>query len=370
MNNSTSLFLMMFAGLFLWSCQNEPQNQRQMQTPSLPVVKLQQKDVTTYKSYPTTLEGEISSDIRAKVAGYVTDVLVEEGQEVQQNQILFKLETRSLSQDASSAQARLNAARIEVNKLKPLVEKDIVSEVQLETAKANLETAKSELQSVQANIGYAEINSPVDGYVGDVNFRAGALVSPSDMMPLTKVVKTKQVYAYFSVNEKEYLNMVKSNKNDKNSSLIDVLPEVTLILSNGKTYDIKGKITSISSQVNTQTGSINFRATFDNTDQILKDGASGTIKIPSVYKNAVVIPRLSTFERQGKVLAFQLQKDSVVERPLDVIQADKYYIISDGLSAKDTIVAKGANKIKNGDKINPQPTTMDSIINSFDKVFK
>ncbi|WP_127846113.1 efflux RND transporter periplasmic adaptor subunit [Psychroflexus aestuariivivens] len=370
MKNNQSLAILIIAGIFAISCQKGEQNQEQLQTPTLPVVELQQKEITTYKSYPTTLEGEVSSDIRAKVSGYITEVLVEEGEEVKKNQPLFKLETRSLSQDASSAQARVNAAQIEVNKLKPLVEKDIISEVQLETAEANLATAKSQLQSIQANIGYANINSPVDGYIGDVNFRTGALISPSDVMPLTKVVKTKQVYAYFSVNESEYYEFSRNYTSEENSNLIKSLPEVTLIMSNGEEYEIKGKISSISSQVNTETGSVNFRATFENTNQILKDGASGTIKIPSIYKDAIVIPRLSTFERQGKVLAFQFQKDSVVERPLETISADKYYIIKSGLSAKDTIVAKGANKIKNGDKIKPQHTTLDSIVNSFDKVFK
>ncbi|MFN2260877.1 MAG: efflux RND transporter periplasmic adaptor subunit [Psychroflexus sp.] len=370
MKNSLSVAIIIITSILAWSCQSEQQNQTQSQTQTLPVVELERREVTTFKSYPTTLEGEVSSDIRAKVSGYITEVLVEEGQEVENGQPLFKLETRSLSQDASSAQARVNAAQIEVNKLKPLVEKDIVSEVQLETAKANLATAKSQLQSIKANIGYANINSPVDGYVGDVNFRTGALVSPSDVMPLTKVVKTKQVYAYFSVNEKEFYEISRNYSADKNSNLIESLPEVILILSNGEEYEIKGKISSISSQVNTETGSINFRATFDNPEQLLKDGASGTIKIPSIYKDAIVVPRLSTFERQGKILAFQFQKDSVVERPLETISADKYYIVQSGLSAQDTIVAKGANKIKNGDKIKPKPTTMDSIVNSFDKVFK
>src|SRR5690606_21301372 len=137
-----------------------------------------------YTTYPTSLEGIVDSEVRAKTSGYITHVLVDEGQKVKKGQTLFTLETQSLSQDAAAAKANVNAAQVEVDKLKPLVEKNIISAVQLETAKAKLAQAQSGYNSIAANIGYATIKSPVDGYVGAIPFREGALISPTSQVPL------------------------------------------------------------------------------------------------------------------------------------------------------------------------------------------
>lgn len=368
-----SITLLAISALLLSSCQNQSQQQAPP-PPQLPLIEVETKDITTFSEYPTQLQGIVSSEIRAKVSGYLTKVLVEEGAAVKKDEILFELETRSLSGDASAAKARVNAAQIEVEKLKPLVKKNIVSQNQLETAKAQLETAKSDLKSISANVDYATIKSPVDGFVGTINYRDGALINPTDRLALTRVVKTNKVFAYFSVNEKEYLNMVDQfNKtSEKTSDLLSSFPELILVMSNGKVYDKKGKLTSISSQVNRETGTVRFRATFDNPDLKLKDGLTGRVKIPSYNEDAVVVPRISTFSRQGKsfVFKFNTSDSSVTEKAIDVVRADPYLVIKSGLSEGDKIVGRGVNKIKNNDKIRPASSTMDSIVNSFDKVFK
>lgn len=372
MKNKSIILSGIFAFIF-FACQNKDQKQTPP-PPQLPIIEVETKDMVTFSEYPAQLEGVVSSDIRAKVTGYVTDVLVEEGAAVKKGQTLFKLETESLSGDASASRARVNAAQIEVDKLKPLVEKDIVSAMQLQTAQAQLATAKSDLKSITANVDYADIKSPVDGFVGTINFRQGALINPSDNLPLTRVVKTNEVFAYFSINEKDFLNMSAQfrQNSETNNDLISSFPEVTLVLSNGEEYDKKGEISSISSQVNRETGTLRFRATFDNENEILKDGFNGKIKIPYFSKNAVVVPRISTFSRQGKEFVFKLNASdsTVVEKAIDVTKADPYYIVKSGLSKGEKIVGQGVNKIKNKDKIIPKTSTMESIVNSFDKVFK
>lgn len=365
--------LLAFLAVLLISCKN--QNQQQAPPPpELPIIEVETRNMTTFSEYPTQLEGIVSSEIRSKVSGYITDVRVGEGSAVTKGEVLFKLETRSLSGDASAARARVNAAQIEVEKLKPLVEKEIISEKQLETAKAQLETAKSDLKSISANVDYATIKSPVDGYVGTINYRDGALINPSDILPLTRVVKTNEVFAYFSVNEKDFLNMMDQfNKNSKDKSdLISSFPEVTLIMSNGKEFNNKGEITSISSQVNRETGTVRFRATFDNSESILKDGLTGKIQIPNYIENAVVVPRISSFSRQGKEFIFSYNESdsTVTEKAIDVVRADPFYIVRSGVNKGQKIIGRGVNKIKNNDKIKPVSSTMDSIVNSFDKVFK
>ena len=141
--------------LFLISCGDDksaPQAQMAQQAPTLPVVTIPTKTVTAFTTYPASIEGIVNSQVNAKISGYITDVLVDEGQKVRKGQTLFRLETQTLSQDAAAARANVNAAQVEVDKLKPLVEKNIISNVQLETAKAKLQQAKSSYNSMKKNI--------------------------------------------------------------------------------------------------------------------------------------------------------------------------------------------------------------------------
>src|SRR5699024_6764841 len=141
------------------------------------------KDILTYKDYPTRIEGIINSEARPKISGYITSVLVDEGQKVRKGQVLFRLETASLTEEAAAAKANIQAAQVEVDKLGPRVEKDMVSSNQLATAKARLAQAKAAYQSINASINYAVVRSPVDGFVGEIRTRRGNLVSPNDARP-------------------------------------------------------------------------------------------------------------------------------------------------------------------------------------------
>src|SRR5690554_3354355 len=208
----------LLASLLLVSC-NKGNNNQQQAPSALPfsVIEVPIKSITGYDTYPANIEGTTNSDVRAKVSGYITKVLVDEGQRVRRGQILFTLETQSMSQDAQAAKANVNAAQVEVDRLIPLVEKNIISSVQLETAKAKLAQAQSGYNSIAANIGYATIKSPVDGQVGAINLREGSLVSPSSPTPLTAVVDTDKVYAFFSLNEKQYLDFIQNSEGDRKS---------------------------------------------------------------------------------------------------------------------------------------------------------
>lgn len=372
--------LLSISGLFvlilvLAGCGNEGESQAQTANPQakpFPVTEVPQRTLTGYTTYPVKIEGIINSEVRAKVSGYITDVLVDEGQEVKKGQLLFKLETQSLNQDAAAAKANVNAAQVEVDKLKPLVEKNIISNVQLETAKAKLQQAQSSYNSVAANIGYANIKSPVDGYVGSIRLREGALVSPTSTQPLTTVSNISKVYAYFSMNETEYLDFLKEYEGEKVQDKINNMPEVELKLANGTTYSEKGKIETINSQVNENTGSISFRAVFDNPSRLLSNGNSGKIVIPKTYENVLIVPQESTFERQGKVLVYKVgANNKVTSSTLEIItRIDNLYVVKSGVKQGDTIVAKGLAKLRPDTEIKPQPVAFDSVAKPIEKVFR
>lgn len=336
-----------------------------------PVVKVVQQNTTSFQKFPASIEGEINSEVRPKVTGYIQDVLVDEGDIVKQGQLLFKLETQSLSQDAAAAKANVNTAQLAVNKLIPLVEKNIISNIQLETAKAQLEQAKSTYNSVIATINYANVKSPVNGVVGSINYRKGALVSASNSLPLTSVSSIKNVYAYFSMNEKAFIEFIQNAEGKTIEEKIKALPKVQLELANGKVYEQDGIIETITGDINQQTGSVTFRAKFSNEAGLLRNGSSGTISVPKIYKNALVIPAESTFENQGKKFVYTVQGDSLVNSAITISDtSDKLYIIESGLQEGTIILAKGVGKVKPGMKIAPILTPLDSITNSFQTVFK
>ncbi|MEX0685727.1 MAG: efflux RND transporter periplasmic adaptor subunit [Balneolales bacterium] len=298
--------------IFLFiSCQPAEQEEQAEGLKPYPVVEVPLKTVTSYTTYPVSIEGTVNSAVRAKTSGYITEVLIDEGQKVTKGQTLFKLETASLTEDAEAAAANVNAAQVEVNKLIPLVEKDIISNVQLETAKAKLSQAKASFNSINANIGYATIKSSVDGYVGSISFREGALVSPNDATSLTMVSDIDNVYAFFAMNEKDYLNFIRTTEGDNLSDKIKNFPPVELLLVNGEVYEEKGEIETVTGQVSKSTGTVSFRAAFPNPSGILANGNSGNIRIPKVYEEAVVVPEASTFEQQGRVYVYQVQGDTL-----------------------------------------------------------
>lgn len=358
--------------ILLASCQDEKKPQQGPPPVALPVVEVPLKTITSYTAYPVSIEGTVNSDVRAKVPGYITAVLVDEGQKVRKGQTLFKLETQALTQEAGAAKANVNAAQVEVNKLKPLVEKGIISQVQLETAEARLAQARANYNSITASIGYATIKSPIDGHVGAINFRQGALVSPADPTPLTTVSDIDEVYVFFAMNETAYLDFLQNAKGGDRSEKISNFPPVELQLVNGELYEQKGKIETVTGQVNRSTGSVSFRAVFPNPNRLLANGNSGNIRIPKKYENVPVVPEAATYEQQGRVYVYRVQGDTLaVSVPIEITdRVDNLVIVESGIEPGDKIVAQGTGKLRNNTPIQPQPIAFDSVANSLDTVFK
>lgn len=354
------------------------------ETRTFPVVEVETRDVESFQTYPTSIEGTNNNDVRAKIQGYISQVMVDEGQRVSKGQIMFRLETNSLSQNANAAQsgvaaakARVEAAHVEVNRLKPLVEQNIVSKVLLETANVNLLQAQSELEqaranynSVAANVDYSVIRAPINGVVGKINFRSGALVGPADQTPITTVSDVLELYAYFSMNEAEYINFLYETQGNTLEEKLANVPLVELAMANGKIYEEKGRISTATGQINPQTGSTQFRVSFPNEKRILTNGNSGTIRIPKTYKNVMVIPETGIFEQQGKVFAYTVQNDSVKLVEVNQInRIDRLVLVESGLKKGDLIVANGVAKLRSNTIIKPEKTSTEEILKNIQPIF-
>lgn len=355
-------------------------NQEPQARPAIPyaAVEVPVKTVTGQRSFQATIEGRINNSVRAKISGYIQELYVDEGQHVTKGQPLFRLETNILNQSANAAKSAIVAAesgvsvaQVEVDKLVPLVEKNIVSKVQLETAKANLSRAKSQLavaradyQSVEANIDYSIIKSPITGVVGAIPFRTGSLVGPTDPTPLTVVSDDSEVFAYFSMTEKEYFDFLTKSEGKTVKDKINNLPEVTLTLANKTTYSEKGKIQTVTGQVDPNTGTIQFRAVFNNPNGLLSNGNSGIINIPTVYENVIVVPEIATFEQQGIFYVYKVENDSAVSTIVNIgARVDRMAIVESGLKKGDKIITSGLGTLRNGAPVTINPVAFDSIIN-------
>lgn len=398
MNTISKWSVAVVAGLVLATSCGNKKNAGQQGAKPYPVVGVPEQVVTGYQEYPASIKGVNNNDVRAKISGYIKEVLVDEGQIVSKGQVLFRLETNTLTQNANAAksavgaaaasvtaaQAAINLAQVEVNKLIPLVEKNIISKVQLETAKANLLSAQSHYKqamanqnqaqdnykSVAANVDYSIIRSPINGVVGKLPLRVGSLVGPTDPVPLTTVSDVSDVYAYFSMNEKEYLNFLKQTPGITVSEKLNNMPLVELELANGDLYADKGRIKAVTGQIDPSTGTILFRATFPNARKLLANGNSGIIKVPKVYENALVVPEAATFEQQGVVYVYKVNKDTVTQAVVGVLdRINNLALIGGGLQKGDTIVAMGTGGLKTGDKISPRPTDFDSIVRAIKPLF-
>ena len=374
MNKYLKPILGLGLALGLMACENSSgkDNAAEETTGTFPVIDVKTQTITDYTAFPANIEGTVNASVRAKVSGYVTEVLVDEGEEVKKGQLLFKLETESLTQDAEAGQAEVEAAQVEVDKLIPLVEKDIISDVQLQTAKAQLAQAKSRYNSITANIGYANIKSPVNGTVGAINFRSGSLVSPSDSEPLTTVSQTEEVYAFFGMNESDYYSFLEETEGDSRKEKLENFPEVKLTIAGGREYKHEGKIETVNSQVDHQTGTVNFRATFPNPEGLLANGNTGKIQIPKIYEDVLVIPAKSTYEAQGRNYTFKLTEGDTVKNTLVETEAKvgEILIIKSGLSKGDRIVAEGVSKLEDKTRITPKEVAFDSIVGTIKPVFK
>ncbi|WEK20313.1 MAG: efflux RND transporter periplasmic adaptor subunit [Candidatus Pedobacter colombiensis] len=376
-----SLYLLLPALLIIASCGNGDQKKAGPPAPQVqvyPVVALTAQSTSLETDYPATLEGIQNIDIRPKVDGFIEKIFVDEGATVKKGQPLFNInapqyeqQVRTAAAAISSAEADVNAAQLQVNKTKPLVEKDIISKYDLDAAiltlqsrKAALAQAKAELVNAKVNLGYTHITSPVDGVIGSIPFKTGSLVSSSSASPLTTVSNISKVYAYFSLNEKQLLEFSRQYKGANLEAKLKNIPAVSLVLADGTTYAENGKVQSINGLINTGTGSSSLRATFSNPVNLLRSGASASVRIPQHLENVILIPQKSTIDLQGKKFVYVLDDKGLVKNTeIEVMELTKgnFYVVTKGLKAGDKIVLEGFQSLKDGAEIKPEEKNADSV---------
>lgn len=336
--------------------------------PECAVQTLQPATVNLTSSYPATIKGKQDVEIRPQVSGFITKVCVDEGSMVRKGQVLFIIDptqyeaaARSAKAAVATAEAAVSTQQITVDNKRALNKKNIISdydlamaENSLASAKAQLASAKAQLISAEQNLEFTNVKSPSDGIVNDIPYRLGSLVSPSIATPLTIVSDITEMYVYASLTEKELLELVR--KDGSQSAAVETYPEVQLQLSDGSTYDQKGKIETISGVINANTGAVSIRATFPNSNHLLRSGGMGNLIIPYHMENALVVPQKATTEIQDKKFVFLQQPDNTVKmNEITILNIDngQEYVVTSGLKQGDLIVIENVGTLKDGQTIKP-----------------
>ncbi|MDB5026256.1 MAG: rane fusion protein multidrug efflux system [Mucilaginibacter sp.] len=349
------------------------------------VLALSSRTATLNADYPASIQGQQDIEIRPKVDGFIEKIYVDEGSLVKKGQLLFKInapqyeqEVRTAQAGINTAQADVNAAQLAVNKVKPLVEKDIISHYELESVQFTLQTklaalaqAKAALANAKTNLGYTIITSPVNGVIGSLPYKLGSLVTSNTANPLTSVYNTSTVYAYFAINEKKLLDLSKDTATSGTTlkSKLNNLPKVSLLLADGTLYNHQGRIETVNGLINTATGSANVRAAFANPEGLLHSGNSAMVRIPTLIKSAILVPQSATYELQDKRFVYILDNQNKIKTTAIKVMdntAGQFFVVQDGLHNGDKILLEDAGTLKDGTEVRPKEASADSVYKGFD----
>ena len=333
--------------------------------PSFAIMEVKAADKELSTSYSATIRGRQDIDIYPQVSGTIEKLCVTEGQTVRRGQLLFVIDQipyraalKTAVANVEAARAAMATAELTYNSNKELYAQKVVSEFSLKTAENTYLTAKAQLTQAEAqevnarnNLSYTEVKSPSDGVVGALPYRVGALVGANLPYPLTTVSDNSDMYVYFSMTENQLLALTRQY-----GSMYEALknmPEVELILNDNSVYNKKGVIESISGVIDRQTGTVMARVVFPNESRLLHSGASGTVVVPSIYKDCIAIPQGATVQMQDKVVVYKVVDGKAVSTLITVagISDGREYVVLSGLQSGDEIISEGAGLVREGTQV-------------------
>ena len=348
-----------------------------------PVETVGVNSASLQSTYPATIKGIQDVEVRPKVSGFITRVYVHEGQVVKAGQPLFSIDSetyqaavRQAQASVNTARAQLNTARLTYENNKKLFDKKVIGQYELSTAQntyataqASLAQAMAALASAKETLSWCMVKSPAAGVIGNLPYKAGALVSASSVDPLTTVSDVSTVEVFFSMSENDILGLTKT-AGSVTAALKD-LPEVKLQLVDGSLYNHPGKVVKMSGVINSSTGAYSLIAHFANPERLLKSGGAGQIIIPRTDNHAIVIPQEATVSVQDKLFVYKVGKNNKVyytEIKVNPQNDGNTYIVTSGLSVGDRIVVKGLTKLS--DKMKIKPVTLAAYQKSIDDAAK
>jgi RND family efflux transporter MFP subunit len=347
-------------------------NVRAAAPPPPPVVEVApviQKDVPVQGEWVGTLEGYVNAQIQPQVSGYLIRQDYREGGLVKKGQLLFEIDPRPFQAvldqakgQLAQAEAQMANAELNVKRDIPEAEAHAIPQSQLDTdtqalraAKASVEADQAAVEQAAINLGYTRVSSLIDGIAGINTVQVGNLVGPSAV--LTAVSQVSPIKVYFPISEQEYLRMADGGS----PGSVDFITHASriplqLTLADGSTYPHPGRIIFADRQVNTQTGTIQIVGEFPNSRNLLRPGQYARVQAPTGnIAGALLVPQAAVNQQQGGYQATVISADNRAQvRTVQVgPTVGTLWVITSGLKPGERVVAVGAEKVKDGQLVNP-----------------
>ncbi|PWV49139.1 efflux RND transporter periplasmic adaptor subunit [Chitinophaga sp. S165] len=333
------------------------------------IITVSANDANIYKEYPATVEGETDVQIRTQVNGILEKIYVDEGAYVTKGQLLFKVndqeykeQLNNASAELLAAQAAVSNAQLEVDKVRPLVESKVVAPMQLQTARSNYDMAVAREKQAAARVAdaniklaYTNIKAPVNGYIGRLNKKAGTLVAPADADALTGLSAIDMVHVYFSIGEQEFVALKNALPGATLTEKLRQAPPVSLQVAGDSVYPQQGKIDMVNGSFEKNSGAITLRASFPNTQGLLRSGNTGKIKLSFVQESVIAVPQTATLEIQDKIFVYTVNDSSKAYKKSITIsgKSGNNYLIREGLHSGEKIVTTGMELLQDGTLVQP-----------------
>jgi membrane fusion protein (multidrug efflux system) len=327
------------------------------------VVKAEQGDVPVTGEWVGTLDGYVNAQIQPQASGYLIRQNYREGSEVQKDQVLFEIDPRPFEaglQQAQGqleqAQAQLGLAQINVGRDTPLAAARAIAKSQLDNEKQQESQAQAGVKSAQAavataklNLSFTQVRSLITGVAGQATTQVGNLVSGQSV--LTSVSQLDPIKVYFSISDSEYLAFAHKARGASKIPL-------TLTLSNGDVYPLKGHIAFVDRQLNAQTGAIRIAASFPNPGNFLRPGQFGRVRAETeIRHNAILVPQTAVTEFQGMQQVYTVAANNTVHAN-NVTLGPQYgdnLIIESGITGGSYVITDNLQKLREGATVDPQP---------------
>jgi RND family efflux transporter MFP subunit len=321
-------------------------------------------EVADYQDFTGRLDALKTVDVRARVSGFITEAPFKEGDLVHEGDLLFQIDTRQYQANLNQAEANLRQAEADRNlqdkqtaRARVMIVSHSIGREEYDQMVASGEKARATVGSMEAArdlaklyLDYTHVIAPLSGRVSRRLVDPGNLVN-ADLTVLTTIVSDGQLYAYFDVDERTYLDLVAASKDSPTSVATGQTFPVLMQLANEKEFTHKGTVNFIDNRVNASTGTIRMRGVFENAAGVLKSGLFVRIRLPigKPYM-AWLIPDEALLSDQGRKYVYVVNdKNEVVYRPVTLGQEIRgLRVIKKGVGQGERVMVSGMQRVRPG----------------------
>ncbi|WP_321371843.1 efflux RND transporter periplasmic adaptor subunit [uncultured Draconibacterium sp.] len=374
MMNLKNSFLFLLITFLLYSCE-----EKQEQSISTVVIAATTKEnVKVYGEYVGNIRAYKYVEIRARVEGYLQNMLFNEGKRVKSNDVLFQIDPSMYRAryEKAVAQLKRDSAALrkafrDIERIRPLFEQNAASQLDLDNAaaaydnaEANVAMSNAELLQFKMELDFTTIRSPLDGKISDSYVDMGTLVGPGNKSLLATVVQSDTVFVDFKMTALDYLRSKKRNiQIGELDSTKAWEPTVSITLPDNSVYPLKGVVDFADPIVDPKSGTFGVRAKIANPNEVLLPGQFTKVKfLLDLIEDAIVIPRKALIIEKGGSFVYVMRSDTIAEKRFvqSGIEYENSIVIERGLAEDDLIIIDGQHKIHSGDKIKPVEATVES----------